>query len=155
MSGYQRNQWGYLKPIEQSHGHCIVESKTSMARGMDWINCEVFSSSNFCYSISLWRIVAKLLDQPRQIELNTRIKPQTKQWSQLKLKYAPPKRKKKTLNLASYPKDDKFRLWQPAQRNKFQRQDPSVNKPNQQVGRVQLLRQACKTSQLILVLEQA
>ena len=40
------------------------------------------------------------------------------------------KKKKKTLNLASYPKDNEFRLWQPAQRNKFQRQDPSVIKPN-------------------------
>ena len=50
---------------------------------------------------------------------------------------------------------DKFRLWQFAQQKKFQRQDPSVSKPSQQVGRVQLFRQARKTSQLILMLEQS
>jgi len=73
------------------------------------------------------------------------------------LKQAHPKRKrkKKNLNLASYPKVDKFRLWQFAQQKKFQRQDPSVSKPSQQIGRVQLFRQAHKTSQLILMLEKS
>jgi len=50
-----------------------------MARGIDWINCEFFSISNFYYSIALRRIVAKLLDQHRKIKLNKRIKPQAKQ----------------------------------------------------------------------------
>ena len=79
------------------------------------------------------------------------------------MKHAPPKGKKKkkkkkrereNLNLASYPNVDKFRLWQLAQTNKFQRQDPSVSKPNcNRLREFNFSDRLAKTSQMILVLE--